>query len=119
MNHWSRLYPTLHPAICAVRAGEGDARSISEAPGFYFGKYNYSEEDQPSIQQDHAKEVGLLIGLVSWIIIERWSVVLLSGGSGDWVEFWEGNIAFRSMDQDNISRAREIGDKYGLRSGIR
>lgn len=119
VNDWSQIYPTLYPAICAVRVGEGDSRDISSAPGFYFGKYDYSEEDQPVIQESHAKEVGLLIGLISLFIIERWSVVLISGDSSDWVEFWEGNIVFRSVNRENMLLARRIGAKYSLKNGIR
>jgi hypothetical protein len=119
INDWSLFYPTFHPAVFAIRIGEGDRRSLSDAPGHFFPAHSYAEEDQAAVSDAQVTDVGLLFALLSLFIIEQWSVVLLAGESCDYVEFWDGNIVFKSPDSTSMSRAREIASKFKLQTGTR
>jgi len=88
----------------AARAGLGETRSISEAPGHYFDSYFWSERDQTTISAEQARETGLLVGLMCLLMVDSWDGWLVADSS-ERVEFWEGNLFLYSGDKAKLADA--------------
>lgn len=108
VDHCTNDFPSMHEAFVSMRAGLGENRSLSAAPGLYFGPHAYHERDQTLISPEQARTTGLLIGLMSIIMIEGWDGWLVTQGSTDRIEFWEGNIFFYSSDNSRLSLASSL-----------
>ncbi|MDE5441714.1 hypothetical protein GWG65_09690 [Bradyrhizobium sp. CSA207] len=113
VDHWSNDFPSMHATFVSLRAGLGETRSLSDAPGHYFGSQPYHERDQSVISAEQARTIGILIGLMSMIMIEGWDGWLVAQGSTDRIEFWEGNIFFYSSEALRLSSANTLLDDFG------
>jgi hypothetical protein len=72
VDHWADDFPSTHALFIAARAGLGEIRSISEAPGHLFDAYPYHERDQLKISTEQSRQTGILIGLMSLLMINGW-----------------------------------------------
>lgn len=116
IEHWNVEYPSIYDFFMVARSGLGESRSLNEAPGHYFDAFRYGEEDQLKIDKDHAREVSILISLVSLILIGGWDAWLIAdGGSVDRVELWEGNIFFHTGDRYQRARAESLLEQFNCR----
>jgi hypothetical protein len=105
VDHSNSDYPSVYDIFVSARAGLGDARSLSEAPGHYFDSHHYDQQDQTEISPEQAREVGIMVGLMSLIMIGGWDAWLVADNCADRVEFWEGNIFFHSGESSTVARA--------------
>jgi hypothetical protein len=108
VDHWIDVYPSTHALFVAARLGLGEARPISEAPGHYFSAPPYHERDQLLISDEHSREVGVLIGLASLILLNQWDGCLVAEDCRDRIEFWEGNLFFYSEDAGRLTDASAL-----------
>src|SRR6266480_3806193 len=60
VDHGANHFPSTYALFMAARAGLGETRSLSEAPGHYFDPFPYDERDQLKISQDQARQTGIL-----------------------------------------------------------
>jgi hypothetical protein len=108
IDHWNSDYPGVDQMVVAARAGLGETRSLSEAPGHLFDSYPYDERDQQKISPDQSRETSILVSLMTLIMIGGWDAWLVAGEGADRVEFWEGNIFFYSGDPTMLSSAETL-----------
>jgi hypothetical protein len=104
VDHWDSLYEFF----VAARRGLGEIRSLSEAPGHYFDPFPYHERDQLKIPPEQARQIGILIGLMSIVMVGGWDGWLVAEGSSDRIEFWEGNFFFHSNDSSRLADAKAL-----------
>jgi hypothetical protein len=108
IDHWNSDYPSVDQIVVAARLGLGEPRSLSAAPGHLFDPYPYHERDQVEISPDHAKEINVLVGLMSLIMIGGWDAWLVTNASASRVEFWEGNIFFHTRETTMLASAEGL-----------
>jgi len=114
IDHWEYVpYEFNDEFLLAARNGLGEVRSLTDAPGHYFEKQNWAEEDQTEVTEAHQRAMGLLEGISTMMLMTGSDGWLIANGSIDRVEFWEGNVFFYSKDAEQIKRASEIFDKFG------
>jgi hypothetical protein len=119
VDHTSVAYPSPHALFMAARAGLGETRPLSAAPGHYFDPHPYDQEDQTEISEEHAKQVGIMLGLMSLIMIGAWDAWLIADNSVNRVEFWEGNIFFHSSETPQIARAKSLMREFNCPEDLR
>jgi hypothetical protein len=112
VNQWDSFFPSTYEFFLAARVGLGETSSLSEAPGHYFDPYPYDERDQTEILPEQAREIGILIGLMSLVMIDGWDGWLVAEGGSDRIEFWEGNIFFYSDVRSRIAVATSLMDQF-------
>jgi hypothetical protein len=112
VDHWNNDVPSTYELFIAARVGLGEARSLSDAPGHYFDRHPYDEQDQTRISPDQARQTGILIGFMSLIMINGWDGWLVTDGSSDQIEFWEGNIFFYSSERSRLTKANSLMDQF-------
>jgi hypothetical protein len=112
VDHWNSDFPSTYDLFMAARFGLGETRSLTEAPGHYFDPLPYGERDQTRIPPEQAKQTGILIGLMSLMMINRWDGWLITDGSSDRIEFWEGNIFFYSNVKSRLADANSLMDQF-------
>ncbi len=95
--------------------GVGDGRTLREAPGMVFDREDWNEEDQLRITASHAEALGVIIGLVTLLMMTLSDGWLVSTGSTDRVEFWEGNFFLHSADEEQLRRGHAIVKAYGCK----
>jgi hypothetical protein len=114
IDHWEYIpYKFNDGIVVAARAGLGETRSLTDAPGHYFEKQNWDEEDQVDVTEGQERAMGLLEGIASMILMTSSDGWLIAEGSIDRIEFWEGNIFFHSKDAKQIERANALLDSFG------
>jgi len=113
VDHWDDSFPSAYAVFMAARAGFGETRSLSEAPGHYFEKFPYHERDQLLISDRQARQTGILIGLLSLLMIEGWDGWLVASDVADRIEFWEGNVFFHSSDKMRLAMAKDLLHQFG------
>jgi hypothetical protein len=118
VDHWNNDFPSAYEFFIAARVGLGDARSLSDAPGHYFDPHPYDEQDQTKISPEQTRQTGILIGLMSLIMVNRWDGWLVADGSSDRIEFWEGNIFFYSSEGSRLTNANSLMDQFGCPRGL-
>jgi hypothetical protein len=112
VEHWQDSFPSTCDLFMAARVGLGEARSMSEAPGHYFDSFPYDEQDQTKISPEHARQTGILVGLMSLMMIGGWDGWLVADGSADRIEFWEGNLFFHSSERSRLADAESLMDQF-------
>lgn len=112
VDHWADDFPSTHALFLAPRAGLGETRSLSDAPGHRFDSFPYGERDQLKISPEQGRQTGLLIGLTSLMMMNGWDGWLLADGSADRIEFWEGNLFFHSVDKARLVEAELLTDEF-------
>ena len=112
VNHFSDSFPSVIDLFIASRVGLGETRSLSEAPGHYFEPFDYGERDQTKIEPIQAREIGILIGLMSLLMVGGWDGWLVAEGCHDRIEFWEGNIFFHSSEASRLREAEALLDQF-------
>jgi hypothetical protein len=109
IDHWEEgLYGAEQAILAAARLGLGETRSVEQAPGHLFEPYDYDEEDQLLVSREQAHAMAVLTGLVTLTLMTNSDAWLIADGSSDRIEFWEGNIFFRSQDSARMTRADEL-----------
>jgi hypothetical protein len=119
VDHWNSDYPSVDQMVVAARLGLGESRSLSEAPGHLFDPFPYHERDQTEMSAGHAKEISILVGLMSFLMIGGWDGWLVTNGSANRVEFWEGNIFFYTKDSSELSSAERLLTQFGCSRTLR
>lgn len=119
IDHWNSDYPSVDQMFVAARLGLGEARSLSEAPGHLFDSYPYHERDQAEISPDQAKEISILVSLMSLIMIGGWDAWLVTNASTNRVEFWEGNIFFHTKVPTMLSSAEGLLARFNCSRTLR
>lgn len=113
VDHWDNDFPSTYDLFVAARAGLGEARSLSEAPGHYFDPHPYDERYQSEISPEQACETGLLVGFMSLTMVNGWDGWLIADGSADRIEFWEGNLFFYSSERSRLADASALMEEFG------
>ena len=109
IEHWTLDYPNTYDLFVAARGGLGETRSLLE--NFLDTILNptpYHEEDQMNIAPEHAKQTGILIGLMALVMINRWDGWLIAQCNTDRIEFWEGNIFFHATESCRLTDAQSL-----------
>lgn len=112
VDHWNNDFPNTYETFIAARVGLGESRSLSDAPGHHFDPQAYHERDQTKITPEQARQIGILIGFMSLMMINGWDGWLVADGSSDRIEFWEGNIFFYSNEKSRVTIANSLMDQF-------
>jgi hypothetical protein len=110
VDHW-QLGGALHNTetlVLAARAGLDEKRSLEDAPGHLFDSHPYGETEALEIGDEHNRDVGVLVGLVTLMITEASDGWLIAEGGNDRVEFWGGSIVLHSAEASRLKAAREL-----------
>jgi hypothetical protein len=94
--------------LTAARRGLGEQRPLREAPGYYFGEQQWTQDDPLEISPEHARVLGLLVGVVATTMLTASDGWLISGSGSDRIEFWEGNLFFHSDNHRRLRGAEAI-----------
>jgi hypothetical protein len=108
VGHWETILGFEDAIAQAARIGIGETRSLSDAPGYYFDKYDWHQQDPSEIPSGHREALGMLVGLISMLMLSQSDGWLISTNSRDRIEFWEGNFFFHSEDKEQLRRAEAI-----------
>jgi hypothetical protein len=95
-----------------ARAGLGEVRSISDAPGHLFDAFAYHERDQLRISDEQGRQVGLLVGLITLLVLSAWDGWLVSDDTTQRIEFWEGNVFFHDAEGSRLNDAKLLMTQY-------
>ena len=114
VDHWETgLFGGAENSIVsAAWRGLGEARTLHDAPGLYLDEQDWNEQDQTEIRPSQAEALGLLTGVAAIVMMTGSDGWLISAGSADRIEFWEGNFFFHSADATQIERANAIVDAF-------
>lgn len=118
IDNWNFDFPSIHEAFIAVRAGSGEMRSLSEAPGQFFDAYPWNERDQTAISSEQARETSLLVGLMSLVMIDGWDGWLVADGTTERIEFWEGNIFMHGNQPPRAAEAETLFAEFGCQRDL-
>jgi hypothetical protein len=115
IDHWETGLRGGHENAMAAMVWKalGETRSLVEAPGLLLTAQNWDEQDQVEIAPAQAEALAILVGLTTTIMSTSSDGWLISQGSLDRIEFWEGNVFFHSQEQSQLKRANEILDDFG------
>ncbi|MGH7024711.1 MAG: hypothetical protein ACREEB_14135 [Caulobacteraceae bacterium] len=114
VDHWNAgAYGFEDAIVAAARVGWGEPRPIEEAPGFYFDRQNWAEEDQVQVLPSQAEAMGALVGLLSILMLTESDGWLISSECPDRIEFWEGNFFFHTKENEQLALGRTIMDEFG------
>jgi hypothetical protein len=108
LSHWGEVRRGDRELFDAVRRGLGEHRPIVDAPGHYFDAHDYDDQDQTGMSREQWRDVGLIVGLTSIVMINGWDAWLIAEGCKDRIEFWEGNLFLYSSDKERLARAEEL-----------
>lgn len=118
IDHFEESFPSVRHLFIAARAGLGDTRSLSEAPGHCFEPFDYDERDQTRIEPLQAGETSILVGLMSLLMAGGWDGWLVADGCHDRIEFWEGNIFFHSTEASRLRDAETLMNEFDCPTGL-
>jgi hypothetical protein len=99
--------------VVAAWRGLGEPRTLDESPGLLLDAQNWDEEDQTETGPAQAEALGVLVGVVTMLMMTNSDGWLISAGSVDRIEFWEGHFFFHSDDKTQLKRANDIVDEFG------
>jgi hypothetical protein len=97
----------------------GESGPLLEAPGHYFEAHDYDNQDQTDISREQHRDVSLLVGLMSLVMINNWGGWLLAEASTDRVEFWEGNLLLCSDDKLRLAEGRTMMKGFDCPLGLK
>ncbi len=114
VDHWETGLRNGGNAIVALAwRGLGETRSLEQAPGVFFDKQDWREDDQLAISSTQAEARSILAGIVAMLMMTLSDGWLVSPGCADRIEFWEGNFFFHSDNSEQLRLANEIVDTLG------
>jgi hypothetical protein len=118
VDHWAQEQDMITGASMAavIWRGLGESRPLLETPGLLFDAFAGDLEDQEEImvsQQTDAR--GLIVALITTLMMTESDGWLISPGSTDRVEFWEGHVFFHSADKNQQLRGLAIFHDFGCR----
>lgn len=108
LSHWDSGPANTYEIFAAARIGLGETKPLTEAPGHYFDAHDYDFQDQVEMPRKQWRDVGVLAGLLSLVMINGWDAWLIAEGSTDCIEFWEGNLFLYSHDQSRLKGAETL-----------
>lgn len=118
ISAWNHFWPSAHALFEAARRGMGETRPLLDAPGHLFDAHDYDNQDRTEIPPGQHRDVSLLVGLMSLVMINNWDAWLLAEGSTDRVEFWEGNVLLYSDDERRRDEAEALLKAFGCPMGL-
>ena len=107
IDHWEYDLTSLGDVVLAARAGLGEHRSPTDAPGHLFDALDFHDIGDLQVS-DQARYAATIAGLTSLVHLARWDAWLIAEGDGKRIEFWEGNVFFHAADSKDIAAAKAI-----------
>jgi hypothetical protein len=108
LAHWFPGLVNAYEVFTAARLGLGEMRPLLDAPGHYFDAHDYECQDQVEMPAAQGRDVSLIVGLTSLVMINAWDGWLIAEGCTDRIEFWEGNVLFYSHDKARLNEAEVL-----------
>ncbi|TDT76896.1 hypothetical protein BDE40_0168 [Litoreibacter halocynthiae] len=116
IDHFEDGFPSQKHQFLNV-LGEGLASDhLVENPAILLGPLSDDLMDQTAGKYEQNVEAEALVVLCTLLSVGGWDAKLLTNGSTDYVEFWEGNVLFYSENTEALNRATKIFDLYDLKT---
>ncbi len=114
ISNWEDAhFPNQTALWTAARRGLGETRPLKETPAHVFPAMPYDQRDAEDFSEEERAEVSLLAPIISLMLDTASDGWLLADGSGDRIEFWEGNVFFHSNSPQRLDAARALLANYG------
>ncbi|WP_072777858.1 hypothetical protein [Marivita hallyeonensis] len=118
IDHFSDGFPSQNRHFLNI-LGQGFASDyLVENPAILLAPLSDDLLDQLAGTHEQNAEAEALIALCTLLSVSGWDAKLLTSGSTDYVEFWEGNVFFYSESNDALNRAAELFDFYDLNTPV-
>lgn len=116
VDHFADGFPSQKGHFLNILGDNLASDHLVENPAILFGPLSDDLEDQLAGTPQQNVEAEALVTLCTLLCVGHWDAKLLSCGSTDYVEFWEGNLLFYSESPKALNRAAEMFDFYDLKT---
>ncbi|WP_299938031.1 hypothetical protein [uncultured Pelagimonas sp.] len=116
VEHSEDSFPSQKKHFLKVLGEDLETDHLVENPAILLGPLPSDLLDQLSGTVEQNAEAELLISLCTFLTVGGWDAKLLTTGSTDYIEFWEGNVLFHSESTEALIRATQILDYFDLKS---
>jgi hypothetical protein len=118
IDHFSDGFPSQNRHFLNVLGNDLPSDFLVESPSILLGPLSDDLMDQLAGTHQQNTEAEALITLCILLSVGNWDAKLLTSGSTDYIEFWEGNVFFHSESTEALDRATEVLNFYGLETPI-
>jgi len=116
IDHFEDGFPSQKQHFLNV-LGEGLASDhLVENPAILLAPLSDNLSDQLAGTPEQNAEAEAFIALCTFLSVGGWDAKILTSGSTDYVEFWEGNVLFYFESTVALNRATELFDFYDLKT---
>jgi hypothetical protein len=116
IDHFEDSFPSQKRPFLNVLGEDLASDHLVENPAILFAPLSDDLLDQLAGTHEQNAEAEALIALCTLLSVGSWDAKLLTSGSTDYVEFWEGNVLFYSESTDTLDRANKLFDLYNLKT---
>ena len=109
-------FPSQKPHFLKILGDDLPSDHLVANPAILLGPFSDDLTDQQAGTPEQIIESEALVILSTLLCIGHWDAKLLTNGSTDYVEFWEGNVLFYSESTEALDRAAELLDFYELKT---
>lgn len=119
-SNWAGSYPLGSGVelVLAARRSCHETRTLVEAPAHCFSPCEWTW-DQVATTDQQALEGSQLVGILACVMSNGWDAWMLSDGTTDCVEFWEGNLLFYSASAEKRAQAKRLLENFGYPLGLK
>lgn len=116
IDHIEEVFPSQKNHFLSVLDPNCRPDHLVENPAIVFGPFSDDIWDEEVGSYEQNLEAEALVTLCSLLTIGTWDAKLLTAGSTDYIEFWEGNVLFYSESVDSLKEANELLETYELKT---
>ncbi|PRY78407.1 hypothetical protein CLV80_104376 [Yoonia maritima] len=116
IDHFSDGFLSQKRNFLKILGDDLPSNHLAENPGILLGPLSDELMDQLAGTHQQRTEAEELATLCILLSVGNWDAKLLTSGSTDYIEFWEGNIFFYSESIEALHRATKILNFYGLKT---
>ncbi|WP_120502764.1 hypothetical protein [Sulfitobacter mediterraneus] len=116
IDHLEDGYPSQKQHFLNILGDGLPSDHLVKNPAILLGPLSNDLMDQKVGTPEQNIEGEALITLCTVLSVGNWDAKLLTAGSTDYVEFWEGNVLFYSESTEALNRAVKLLDFYDLKT---
>lgn len=116
IDHFDDGFPSPKRHFLNVLGDDLPSDHLVENPAILLGPLSNDLMYQLAGTPEQNIETEALVTLCTLLSIGNWDAKLLTTGSTDYVEFWEGNVLFYSESTEALDRAAELLKFYDLKT---
>lgn len=116
IDHFSSGFPSQERNFLKSLGSELPSDYLLENPAILLGPFSEDLMDPIAGTPEQNTEAETLISFCTALTVGEWDAKLLTSGSTDYIEFWEGNVLFYSESAEALDRAVKLLDIYELKT---